>query len=184
MEPDHEREIIQRILNGERESYALLVDAYQSAIFNLAYRMTGNRQDADDLAQETFIRAYRNLRHFDPEKRFFTWLYTIGLNLIRNHLKKRGRAVVRETAERRDSEAEIRDESCTEQELIRSQERHSLEEALHKLPVNLREAVVLRFYQDLSFEEIATITGASVSAAKMRVYRGVERLKESIKISE
>jgi RNA polymerase sigma-70 factor (ECF subfamily) len=184
MEQDQERKIVLRILGGERDSYALLVNAYQGAIFNLAYRMTGSRQDADDLAQETFIRAFRSLRHFDPEKRFFTWLYTIGLNLIRNHLKKRGRAMARETAERRDSKLEIRDESGTEQELIRSQELHRLEEALQKLPVDLREAVVLRFYQDLSFEEIAAITNASLSAAKMRVYRGVERVKESMKKDE
>ncbi len=64
------------------------IEAYNGPIFNLAYRMTGSREDADDLTQETFIRAYQNLRRYDRSKKFFTWLYTIGINLIRNHLKK------------------------------------------------------------------------------------------------
>ena len=177
MEQDQERDIVLRILGGERDAYALLVDAYQGAIFNLACRMTGSLQDADDLAQETFIRAYRRLRYFDPGKRFFTWIYTIGLNLVRNHLKKRGRAAVRDTSHRADSEADSQAEWPAEQALIRFQELRRLEEALRKLPVDLREAVVLRFYQGLSFEEIAAIMDASLSAVKMRVYRGVEKLK-------
>ena len=78
MEPDQEDEVILSVLDGKREAYALLVDAYRTQIFNLAYRMTGNYEDASDLAQETFIKAYQNLRQFDPGKRFFTWLYSTG----------------------------------------------------------------------------------------------------------
>ena len=70
---NEENEIVERVLNGDRDAYASLVDAYKSAIFNLAFRMTGSDQDADDLAQETFFRAYRNLGQFCPGKRFFTW---------------------------------------------------------------------------------------------------------------
>jgi len=107
MTPTEENRIVERVLQGEREAFAALVDAYKGAIFNLAFRMTNSYQDADDLSQETFIRAYRNLRQFDPRKRFFTWIYTIGLNLIRNHLKKHGREMTRETAARNSSEAGI-----------------------------------------------------------------------------
>jgi RNA polymerase sigma-70 factor (ECF subfamily) len=152
MTPTEENQIVERVLKGEREAFAALVDAYKRAIFNLAFRMTDSHQDADDLSQETLIRAYRNLRQFDPRKRFFTWIYTIGLNLIRNHLKKHGREISRENAARRSSD--------------------------------LREAVVLRFYQDLSFEEIATISDTSLSAVKMRVYRGLEQLKRLMEQSK
>ena len=82
-------DIIRRVLEGNRDSYALIVDKYKGPIFNLTYRMTGSYDDASDLAQETFIRAYKNLSRFNTEKKFFTWLYTISLNLIRNHLKER-----------------------------------------------------------------------------------------------
>jgi RNA polymerase sigma-70 factor (ECF subfamily) len=70
MNPTEECQIVERVLKGDREAYSALVDAYKGAIFNLAFRMTGSGQDADDLSQETFIRAYRNLGQFDPQKRF------------------------------------------------------------------------------------------------------------------
>jgi RNA polymerase sigma-70 factor (ECF subfamily) len=183
MTPTEENQIVARVLRGEREAYAGLVDAYKGAIFNLAFRMTGSGQDADDLAQETFIRAFRNLRQFDPRKRFFTWLYTIGLNLIRNHLKKQGREMSRENAARdmaaqNPSEGAMQRGPRAEQDLIQAQAIGRLDACLQQLPADLREAVVLRFYQDLSFEEIATISDASVSAVKMRVYRGLEQLKQ------
>ena len=180
MEPDQEDEVILSVLDGKREAYALLVDAYRTQIFNLAYRMTGNYEDASDLAQETFIKAYQNLRQFDPGKRFFTWLYTIGLNLIRNHLKKRGREMSRETEARSSSEGGVDHGAQAERDLVQAQEIRRLEICLQKLPADLREAVVLRYYQDLSFEEIATISTASLSAVKMRVYRGLEQLKRLI----
>lgn len=175
MTETEENQIVESVLEGDREAFALLVDAYKGAIFNLAFRMTGSNQDADDLSQETFIRAYRNLRQFDPQKRFFTWIYTIGLNLIRNHLKKqekRGQIYI--SLDKYKSDPFFQQ---TEQNMIRAQDMHRLEACLQMLPVDLREAVVLRFYQDLSFEEIAVISDASLSAVKMRVYRGLDQLK-------
>jgi RNA polymerase sigma-70 factor (ECF subfamily) len=121
--------------------------------------------------------AYRNLRQFDSRKRFFTWIYTIGLNLIRNHLKKHGREISRENAARNSSEEGIDHGAQTERDMMQAQEIRCLEICLLKLPADLREAVVLRFYQDLSFEEIATISDASLSAVKMRAYRGLDQLK-------
>jgi RNA polymerase sigma-70 factor (ECF subfamily) len=178
MTPTEENLIVERVLQGEREAFAALVDTYKGAIFSLAFRMTASHRDADDLSQETFIRAYRNLRQFDPRKRFFTWIYTIGLNLIRNHLKKHGREMTRDTAARSSSDAGIGQGAQAERDMMQAQEIRRLEIGLQKLPADLREAVVLRFYQDLSFEEIATISDASLSAVKMRVYRGLDLLKQ------
>ena len=178
MATNEENQIVERVLQGEIGSFAALVDTYKGTIYNLAFRMTGSHQDADDLSQETFIRAYRNLRQFDPRKRFFTWIYTIGLNLIRNHLKKHGREMTRENAARSSSEAGIDQGAQTERDVMRAPEIRRLEICLQKLPADLREAVVLRFYQDLSFEEISTISDASLSAVKMRVYRGLDQLEQ------
>ena len=132
MTTNEENQIVERVLQGKREAFAALVDAHKGTIFNLAFRMTGNHQDADDLSQETFIRAYRNLRQFDPRKRFFTWIYTIGLNLIRNHLKKHGREMTRENAARSSSEAGIDQGAQTERDVVQAPEIRRLEICLHE----------------------------------------------------
>ena len=177
MDRQEERDVIARVRRGERAAFAALVDAYAKPIFNLAFRMTGSHEDASDLAQETFIRAYVNLKKFNRDRRFFTWLYTISLNLIRNHLKKRGREMSHETMDQIISEAGRPDIDRMERDIIQAQEIRRLEVCLQKLPADLREAVVLRFYQELSFEDAAEILKISLSAAKMRVYRGLEKLK-------
>jgi RNA polymerase sigma-70 factor (ECF subfamily) len=172
-----EQVVIARVRRGERAAFAVLVDAYAKPIFNLAFRMTGSRQDADDLAQETFLRAYRKLKRFDPEKKFFTWLYTIALNIIRNHLKSSPERTAR-IAEMNHPPSDPVDPANPEGLFLDREKAQFLEICLQKLPSELKEAVVLRYYQDLSFDEIATITDASVSAVKMRVYRGLDQLKQ------
>jgi RNA polymerase sigma-70 factor, ECF subfamily len=176
MDRQQEQDVIARVLRGERAAFAVLVDAYAKPIFNLALRMTGNRQDADDLAQETFLRAYRKLKRFDPEKKFFTWIYTIALNIIRNHLKNSSERTAR-SAGKDQSPADPVDPANPEELFLDREKALFLEICLHKLPFELKETVVLRYYQDLSFDEIAAITDASVSAVKMRAYRGLERLR-------
>ena len=90
MDQKIEAQIVAKVLKGDRQSYALLVEKYKSPIYNLAYRMTGNREDAADLTQDTFIRAYLYLWRYDPHKKLFTWLYTLALSIIKNHLRKKG----------------------------------------------------------------------------------------------
>ena len=177
MEEKKEIDIIRCVLEGDRDSYALLVDAYKAPIFNLAYRMTGSYEDASDLAQETFVKAFENLGRFDQGKKFFTWLYTIGLNLVRNYLKKNKKIPLRDFAENTDLPS-LNNPFNPEHSLIHKQRMRHLNICLHRLSDNLKEAVVLRFYQGLSFEEIAGISGLSLSAAKMRAYRGLEKLRE------
>ncbi|PKN65416.1 MAG: RNA polymerase [Deltaproteobacteria bacterium HGW-Deltaproteobacteria-12] len=171
-------EIIARVLKGERQAYALLVEEYKGPIFNLAYRMTGSREDADDLTQETFIRAYQNLHQFDQSKKFFTWLYTIGINLIRNNLKKNARDVSHLAAADSALEYQSQGNGRGEGDVLFDDRMIRLERIIQKLPVDLREAIILKFHQDLTFEEVANVTGDSVSAVKMRIYRGLEKMKQ------
>jgi RNA polymerase sigma-70 factor (ECF subfamily) len=171
MNQKEENAVIRQVQNGEQQAYTLLVEKYKGPLFNLAYRMTGNYQDAEDLAQEAFVKAYLSLRRFNRKKRFFPWLYTICLNLIRNHLKK----------ERKNSaieDASVEDSPTPEQAVLRQEEAEKLAHCVRKLPLDLREAVILRYYQELSFADISETLGISLSAAKMRVYRGLERLRE------
>ncbi len=183
MDQKTEAEIVIRVLKGDRQAYALLVEEYKSPIYNLAYRMMNNVADAEDLAQETFLRSFRELSRFDTKRRFYTWLYTISLNLIRNHLKKAGRKTgfsnIDASSDRIHLNAghDVAFEIDGADELNKEREGH-LQNCLRRLSPELREMLVMRFYQRLSFEEISEITGLSQSAIKMRVYRGLEKLKE------
>ncbi len=170
-----ETEIVARVLKGDSQSYALLVEEYKSPIYNLAFRMTGNSEDADDLTQETFIRAYQYLWRYDPSKKFFTWLYTLALNLIRNHFKKNKKEKLSEE----ESALSLADKNPSAEEKLIGDQEISL--YLLRLEDELRALLIMKYQQELSFEEIAQITGKSLSAIKMRIYRGLEKLKELLK---
>jgi RNA polymerase sigma-70 factor, ECF subfamily len=182
MDQKTEAEIVARVLRGDRQAYALLVEEYKAPIYNLAYRMTNNLHDADDLTQETFIRAYQKLQQFDQDKKFFTWLYTVGINLIRNHLKKKVPDITPPAAVSIFHESQIPGNQRGEEELLSDERMIMLEKTMRKLPVDLREAIILKFYQDMTFEEVAAITGVSLSAVKMRIYRGLDQLKRLMEI--
>jgi len=177
MEIEKESTIIRRILCGEHQAYARLIDEYKAPVYNLVLKLTDNREDAEDLAQEIFIRAFEALDRFDIRKRFFPWLYTIALNTIRNHHKKKKPLLTRNfetllggrrTAETRNPEHMVQSKQVSQ----------ILDRCIRKLPLPQKEAIVLRYYQELTFEEIAEIQKITISAAKMRVYRGLKHLSK------
>ena len=178
MDQKADAEIVANVLKGDVKSYALLIEAYKGPVFNLAFRMTGSYSDADDLSQEIFIRAYQNLHQFNQDKKFFTWLYTLGINLIRNHLKKNSNPIDPLTEINISSASRTQENPAAEGKLLAEERMIKLEKSLLKLPVDLREAIILKFYQDLTFEEVAAITGDSLSAVKMRIYRSLNQLKQ------
>jgi RNA polymerase sigma-70 factor (ECF subfamily) len=172
MNQNTEAEIIRRILEGDRQAYALLVEEYKTPIYNLAYRMTADQQDAADLTQDVFIRAYTYLWRYNPQKKFFTWLYTIALNTIKNHIKKN-----KQYKNMRSADLEERQFSANQN----SAEAQDINIYLSGLDAETRALIIMKYIQELSFEEISKITGKSVSAIKMRTYRGLESLREKIK---
>ena len=171
-------QIVAEVLHGNRGAYAHLVDKYKGPVFNLALGMTGNYHDAEDLAQETFIRAYEKLNLFDEDRKFFTWLYTIGINLIRNHLKKK-RAET--SAAKLFAHRPPRPSGGGTGGEARQDDALGLEKALLRLKPEVRQAIILKYRQGLTFEEVAEITVSSVSAVKMRIYRGLSALKGMMK---
>jgi RNA polymerase sigma-70 factor (ECF subfamily) len=175
MDQNEEAQIVARVLKGDRQAYALLVEKYKSPIYNLAYRMTGNLGDAEDLTQETFIRAYQYLWSYDTRKKLFSWLYTVALNLIKNHYKKNKKHNI---SEELSAHSLADNKPSPEAKLIEAQEISS---CLSQLEYELRALLIMKYQQELSFEEIAEITGKSLSAIKMSVYRGLEKLKELLK---
>ena len=170
-----EGEIIDLVLKGDREAFAVLVDAYKGPVFGLAFRMTGSAQDADDLTQESFLRAFQSLGRFRAGERFFPWLYTVSLNVIRNHLRKVKTLPEESIGKGLPEATDPRDDPA--EEAAARERRRRLQRYLLRLPLPVREAMVLRFYEGLSFEDVAAITGDTISSAKMKVYRGLEKIR-------
>jgi RNA polymerase sigma-70 factor (ECF subfamily) len=173
---DTDENLISEILAGDVEAYAILVKRYQKPIFNLMLRTTSCEEDAFDLTQETFLRAYEKLERFKPSGRFFPWLYTIGMNLARDFLRKTKTREIK-AAELRELQRELSVESERSESLLESIDAARVKETLQMLPLEYREAVILRFHEGMSIREVALAIGISVSGAKMRVYRGLLKLR-------
>ncbi len=169
-----ETEIIRRIKSGDSNAYAVLVDAYKAPLFALALRMTGNLHEAEDLVQDAFLRAFDKLHSFSGRTSFYSWLYTICLNIIRDHLRC-GKLRKQDTAY--DIAAQPSGSPGPGSELLQQEQKLWLEKALLTLPVKHREVLILRFFQELSFRDTAAICGISENAAKKRVYQALEKLQ-------
>jgi RNA polymerase sigma-70 factor (ECF subfamily) len=179
-------EAIRAVLAGEEEAFRRLVDKYSPSIFNLTYRMTGDPADAEDLAQEAFLQAFSKLADFRVGSRFHPWLYTIALNLCRNHLRRK--AIVRwlPLHFERDGDTPMRidppDNAMNpEQALLDQEGEHRLAKAIAALPVKYREVFILRQSEGLSYEEIAQVTGLPMGTVEVRLYRARNRLIQSLK---
>lgn len=159
--------LVEQCLKGEKEAFARIVERYQHRVFHLALTRMHNRQDADDLAQETFLQAYRKLHSFDPQYSFKTWLFTICVNLGKNRL--RGLARRREVYS-----PDIENSSSPSGDGHLS--RIDLANALYRMPEAVRVPLVLKHVEGFSYEEIALTMKIGLSAAKMRVKRGREQL--------
>jgi RNA polymerase sigma-70 factor (ECF subfamily) len=167
--------LIARVLAGEAGAFRGLVDRYYVPCGRFARRMLGHAQDAEDVLQETFIRAYRALGAYDDRNTFRAWLYRILVNQCGSLARRRvrhDRAVVQdgELAERQPARSEERDADI----------RDALQRALDRLEPLLREAFLLHYGEGLEYEEMAMITGASPSALKMRVKRARDAMRPEL----
>ncbi len=168
-----EREAIRRCLSGEKEAYALFVERYKMVVYNLAYRMVGDRAEAEDIAQDTFIKGYMALRSFRGDCLFSTWLCRIALNRCKDILRRRRNGHAGVIAE---SEAEANGADPDQLMEERDRER-AVQRALSRLPSKYREAVILRHLEDLDYPEAAAILGVPVGTVKVRAFRGREMLR-------
>jgi RNA polymerase sigma-70 factor (ECF subfamily) len=168
-------EVIRRVRDGDVEAFALLVDRYHDLLGRYALHLLGDRGDAEEAVQDAFVRAYRALPSYEERERFRPWILRILVNRCRSLAGRRrtelpldADALVWEPGELTVDAMVLRDE---------------LAHAMHQLPGEQREAVVLRFAEDLSFEEMSEVTGAGISALKMRVRRACERLRALLEAS-
>lgn len=174
---------ITAVLEGDAEAYRILVERYQKPIFNLMYRMTGSYTDATDLAQEAFIKAYDKLDKFKKGRKFFPWLYAVSANHAKNFLRKNTKyqSTRVEFVENVHQDAAGGSGARQEDRLVEKLDYRHLHKALGRMPEDYREAVVLRYLEEMSMRDIADALNLSVSGAKMRVRRGVEKLRKIIK---
>ena len=171
--------LARRAREGDREAFEALVVATSPACYELALRLVGNEDDARDVVQETYLRAYRGMRRFRGESAVTTWLYRITANTSLGLLTRRSRSATDLLDERLEL-VELRPERDPEIAASRADERGRLLEELGKLPDGLRAVVVLRDIYDLSHKEIARELGISQSAAKVRLHRARRHLREQM----
>lgn len=171
--------LVERAAAGERKAFDELVRLTHRDAFGLAIRLTGNEEDARDVVQDAYLRAYRSIGRFRGDARFSTWLYRIVANTSSTHLSRRRRHRHEELVD----DAAVIDRHPDRDPVVRAEAadlREQLDEAIRELPPRLRAVVVLRDVYDLPHEAIATELGISVSAAKVRLHRARRRLREQV----
>lgn len=173
---------------GDPEEFSRLVDAYSNKIYRLAIKMLNQQQDAEDILQETFIKAYRGLKSFDGRSKLSTWLFRIATNEALMLIRRKHPEMVSidepvETEEGEQEPVQIIDWCCLpENELLSEETRVKLDAAVQKLPQRLKVAFLLRDINDLSTHETAEILGLSDTAVKTRLSRARLRLREELSV--
>jgi RNA polymerase sigma-70 factor (ECF subfamily) len=169
---------------GETGAFQVLVERHSRPLFRLAYRMTGNRQDAEDVVQESFLRAYKQLARFDDRASFGTWLYRIAVNcsldLVRSR-KRRNERIAPEGSEMEDPVLALPSPEPTPDRLALSGEvRERVTEAMTTLSASERTAFVLRHFEGMCIEEVSRVLGCQPGAAKHSVFRAVQKLRRAL----
>ena len=181
MTREQEAAVIQAVLDGEVNAYEAVVKEYEKNVYNLALRMTGNSEDAADMAQEAFIKAYNSLTAFRGDSKFSVWLYRIVSNVCLDFLRSRSRkqtvSLSTENDDGEEVELDIADETHSPEQLLdRSLTRDAVRRGLAALPPDHREILLLREIQGLSYEEIADVLGLEAGTVKSRIFRARKKL--------
>jgi RNA polymerase sigma-70 factor, ECF subfamily len=181
-------DVVAAFLGGEERAFREIVNRYQTRLLNFVYRTISDREKAEDLVQEVFIRAYRHLHSFDTTKKFSTWIYTIAANLAKNELRNRSRDPLvllwgmKTIWQGEERPLELEDASSRPDDLFRKRQLCELvEEATAQLSARHRQVFVLRDVEGKSYEEIAEITGTKVGTVKSRLSRARQSFADIIK---
>ncbi len=169
-----EKQLLARAKNGDTEAFGKLVQRYQRRVYTVIYRFVRNHTDADDLAQDAFIRAFKAIDRFDLRYPFSPWMYRIAINLTLNHLKKRKLKMVDTDIERKPSSDNPVDA------LEQYQTRRKVHQAIAKLPPKLRQVLVLRVYENWPYAQIAEVLEIPIGTVMSRLSRARKALKEEL----
>jgi RNA polymerase sigma-70 factor, ECF subfamily len=175
---------IQAVLAGDKEAYGALVVRHSHSLFRVAYRITGNEADAEDVVQEAFLRGYRKLEGFESRANFGTWIYRIAVHCALDKIKQRRSDETNRVGDANDPELEqiqVADQSAGPERILLSSEIGSLQEAaLHSLTATERTAFILRHMEDRTTVEIGAALGIEPNAAKQAVFRAVQKLRRRL----
>ena len=176
--------LVRSVLAGDKDAYGSLVARHSQSVFRVAFRITEDEADADEVVQEAFLRGYRNLEGFDARSNFRTWIYRIAMNCALDVLNKSKKLTALPVAEEYDGEqpsVQLADSAAGPDRLLLSQEIETRRQAaMKKLTPTEHLAFVLRHMEDRSTEEIATALGIAPNSAKQAVFRAVQKLRQSL----
>lgn len=173
-----EASLIDHAVDGNRDAFSQLMHRYAGAVYSLAYRMLGNAQDAEDASQEIFLRAYSHLARFDQSRRFSTWLLSITSNYCIDRLRrKRFHWLTLDDV----AFSVPSTQHGPERNVELQEQRRSVQDALQKLPESYRLVTILRYWHDLSYQEIAETTGLTESTIKTRLHRARHMMAELLR---
>lgn len=176
-----DQQIVERVQNGDKNAFGLLVTKYQHKVANLVSRYVKNSGDVADVTQEAFIKTYRALANFRGESAFYTWLYRIAVNTAKNYLTAQSRKtplsdVDAEEADFYDGSDSLKENSTPERLLLSNEINKLLFETVEKLPEDLRMAITLREMEGMSYEEIANVMDCPVGTVRSRIFRAREAI--------
>ena len=181
MTREEESRIVQKVLRGDVNAFEKLVLEYEKSVYNIALRMTGNSEDASDMTQEAFIKAYNSLQSFRGDSKFSVWLYRIATNVCLDFLRSRSRkptvSLSVEDNEGEEVQLNVADESQSPELLLdRQMTRESVRRGLETLSPEYRQILLLREIQGLSYDEISQALGLEVGTVKSRIFRARKKL--------
>jgi RNA polymerase sigma-70 factor, ECF subfamily len=171
---------VARAMAGDEDAFRVLVERHSRGVFRLAYRMTGSAEDAEDVVQETFVRAYRQLARFEARANFGTWLYRIGFNCSIDHLRNRNDRETRQPPETLDRLAPAASGPTSEDLVFAGEIGERVQHALNALSEQERAAFLMRHYHGCSIDEICHALGLRTNAAKHSIFRAVKKMRTEL----
>ncbi len=179
------KELVKRVRKGDQSAFRELVDLYKRQVYAICLRMVRLPQEAEDLAQETFLRAYSNIDKYDLDKKFSTWLFRIATNLSIDYLRKQKPSVYLDAeiagTEGVTLQAQLAaPDLAPDDETVKIEERQDLHRAIDALPIKYRSAIILKYIEDLSLNEISEILDLPVATVKTRIHRGRGTLRKRL----
>ncbi|MCD6454778.1 MAG: sigma-70 family RNA polymerase sigma factor [Candidatus Aminicenantes bacterium] len=178
-----EKKLAIRARNGDKGAFEMLMVRYEKSLYNYIYRMTGDRELSLDLTQEAFLKSYLSIKDFNARYSFSTWLWRIAHNLVIDHFRKKKLNKVSFHAEVDGEDVEFDvpgNEKSPYEKMLNKERREIIMEALEKIPPEMKELIILRHFNELSYQEIAEVTGLPFHAVKSKLYRAREALRKRL----
>ncbi len=185
-ENNNDKELVKRAQKGDKVAFDALVTKYHLKVVNLVMRFVKDNDDAQDVAQEAFIKAYRGLKNFRGDSAFYTWLYRIAINSAKNYLVSQGRktptyAVDIEDAEHIESATALKEYGTPENNMLTSEIEETVYRAIKELPEDLKTAITLRELEGMTYDEIAVVMECPIGTVRSRIFRARESIDKHLK---